>query len=63
MTLPHLLAPRMETNNHVHITKMIKHVTDDSGEGIILRKPKSRYESGRSVELYKLKVIRIQFAS
>jgi ATP-dependent DNA ligase len=35
---------------------LLEEVIKNAGEGIILRKPKSMYESGRSEDLLKLKV-------
>ena len=35
---------------------MSRHVTDDGGEGLIIRKPKSKYVKGRTSLLYKFKV-------
>lgn len=35
----------------------LQHIIDNGGEGVILRKPKSLYEGGRSTSLIKLKVL------
>lgn len=39
--------------------KFMESIIEDDGEGIILRKPNSIYEHGRSNNLFKLKVINI----
>lgn len=46
---------RMVVNEAV-TTQMAKEVIDHGGEGIILRKPLSQYEHGRSNSLIKHKV-------
>lgn len=38
---------------------LLNSITNELGEGIILRKPNSIYESGRSTSLVKLKVLLI----
>lgn len=38
---------------------MIEGILNHGGEGVVLRKPHSLYESGRSSELLKIKVLTI----
>lgn len=48
---------RVECTNKKHIIFFIKSILKDAGEGVIIRKPNSLYEKGRSTNLFKLKVI------
>ena len=38
------------------MTSALESVVDHGGEGVVLRKPKSFYEQGRSTSLFKIKV-------
>jgi DNA ligase-1 len=39
-----------------HFNAYLQRIVEDGGEGVVLRKPNSMYESGRSDTLYKCKV-------
>ena len=41
---------------HRHLIAILQIVLEEGGEGLVLRKPKSIYEQGRSASLLKLKV-------
>eukprot|EP00026_Physarum_polycephalum_P002833 Phypoly_transcript_02842.p1 GENE.Phypoly_transcript_02842~~Phypoly_transcript_02842.p1 ORF type:complete len:838 (+),score=97.84 Phypoly_transcript_02842:84-2597(+) len=51
-------ASRQKCKNKHHLSALRTHVINDGGEGVILRKPQSVYESGRSDSLLKLKAAR-----
>jgi DNA ligase-1 len=51
-------AGRMLCRSHRQLTLAIQEITQDGGEGVILRKPQSLYENGRSPYLLKLKATR-----
>jgi hypothetical protein len=51
-----IAAPRFLCNTHRVLALSLKHVVEEGGEGIILRKPQSLYVPGRSDLLVKLKV-------
>ena len=46
----------MKCVNRFHLSKQIKNILEDGGEGAILQKVASKYERGRSTDLLKLKV-------
>lgn len=50
------VASRALCTNQIHLTKALQQIINDEGEGVILRKPNSEYEHGRSTALLKLKV-------
>jgi hypothetical protein len=54
---PYVTASRMLCKEHKRLARLARLVLKNGGEGIILRKPKSVYERGRSAFLLKLKVI------
>eukprot|EP00026_Physarum_polycephalum_P003756 Phypoly_transcript_03770.p1 GENE.Phypoly_transcript_03770~~Phypoly_transcript_03770.p1 ORF type:complete len:759 (+),score=109.95 Phypoly_transcript_03770:66-2279(+) len=51
-------ASRILCKNQKQLTLAIREITQDGGEGVILRKPQSLYENGRSPYLLKLKATR-----
>eukprot|EP00026_Physarum_polycephalum_P002518 Phypoly_transcript_02525.p1 GENE.Phypoly_transcript_02525~~Phypoly_transcript_02525.p1 ORF type:complete len:833 (+),score=92.99 Phypoly_transcript_02525:54-2552(+) len=52
------LAMRMLILDHKHLMAALKQVLEEGGEGLVLRKPNSIYEPGRSPSLLKLKASR-----
>lgn len=50
------VVSRVKCEDPVILENLSRHVIKDEGEGMILRKPKSVYENGRSTSLLKLKV-------
>ena len=52
-----IVAPRVFCTSHLHLLSFLKEILKNEGEGVVLRKPKSFYEPGRSANLLKLKVI------
>lgn len=52
----YIVASRALCKNNVHLSVAVKGIIDYAGEGVILRKTRSRYEGGRSNSLIKLKV-------
>eukprot|EP00026_Physarum_polycephalum_P002350 Phypoly_transcript_02356.p1 GENE.Phypoly_transcript_02356~~Phypoly_transcript_02356.p1 ORF type:complete len:908 (+),score=118.97 Phypoly_transcript_02356:113-2836(+) len=50
-----ITAPRFLCENIITLTQSLQCIIDAGGEGVILRKPRSLYESGRSTSLLKLK--------
>lgn len=50
---------RLACKSKKQLNNMSQFVIEGEGEGVILRKPKSVYESGRSDSLLKLKVLLI----
>eukprot|EP00026_Physarum_polycephalum_P002904 Phypoly_transcript_02913.p1 GENE.Phypoly_transcript_02913~~Phypoly_transcript_02913.p1 ORF type:complete len:747 (+),score=87.92 Phypoly_transcript_02913:75-2315(+) len=53
-----IIAPRKLIHDHVKLERSITCIMEDGGEGVILRRPKSVYEHGRSPSLLKLKASR-----
>eukprot|EP00026_Physarum_polycephalum_P002482 Phypoly_transcript_02489.p1 GENE.Phypoly_transcript_02489~~Phypoly_transcript_02489.p1 ORF type:complete len:757 (+),score=113.72 Phypoly_transcript_02489:481-2751(+) len=53
-----IAATRVLVTKKQHLTASSQHIIQDGGEGVILRKPKSLYEHGRSSNLLKLKATR-----
>eukprot|EP00026_Physarum_polycephalum_P001049 Phypoly_transcript_01050.p1 GENE.Phypoly_transcript_01050~~Phypoly_transcript_01050.p1 ORF type:complete len:906 (+),score=142.25 Phypoly_transcript_01050:476-3193(+) len=53
-----LFASRVMCNNRRHLKRTLKSIIRDGGEGVILRRPKSMYEHGRTPNLMKLKASR-----
>ena len=51
------IASRSLCKDHKRLVHLARLVLKDGGEGVILRKPKSMYERGRSSFLFKLKVL------
>lgn len=49
---------RLRTMDRAHVDSYFKEVIDEGGEGLVLRKPRSPYESGRSHSVLKLKTMR-----
>lgn len=47
----------MKAKSKLQVTDFMQNIIDDEGEGVILRKPSSLYDSGRTESLLKLKVI------
>ena len=43
-------------NSKKHLKDALRHVLSDGGEGVIMRRPRSMYEPGRTPNLMKLKV-------
>ena len=58
MTEYEIPAPRVFCNRKQMLTSSVNRIITDGGEGVILRKPGSVYEHGRSTSLVKLKVIK-----
>lgn len=56
LTLENVNAMRLLHNKARNTAYFTQHILGDGGEGVILRKPRSVYESGRSSNLLKLKV-------
>lgn len=52
-------ALRVGCKDKSHVKKFVSAVLRDGGEGVILRKPKSHYEHGRSANLVKIKASNI----
>eukprot|EP00026_Physarum_polycephalum_P000339 Phypoly_transcript_00339.p1 GENE.Phypoly_transcript_00339~~Phypoly_transcript_00339.p1 ORF type:complete len:1688 (+),score=210.60 Phypoly_transcript_00339:78-5141(+) len=50
-----ILAPRFLCSSVVALTKILRQIVEEGGEGVILRKPRSLYDPGRSTSLVKLK--------
>ncbi len=46
----------VKCEGQAHLQHYLQEVTDGGGEGVMLRKPNSSYEHGRSDTLYKVKV-------
>lgn len=55
------MASRLLCTNQKQITKVLQDTVNKGGEGIILRKVRSLYERGRSLLLFKLKVINVKW--
>lgn len=53
-----IVASRMLCSSKETLVKKLESIINEGGEGLIVRKPKSLYESGRSINLLKLKVSR-----
>lgn len=51
-----ILTARMKCFTHKQVETKLKQVLEDGGEGVVLRKPGSVYEHGRSSSLLKIKV-------
>lgn len=51
-----MIAFRWLCNSSKKLSMSISNILEDGGEGIILRKPNSLYEHGKSQQLIKLKV-------
>ena len=51
-----IVAPRVLCKDTTQVDLFIQHIIDDGGEGVILRKLRSKYEYGRTSTLFKLKV-------
>lgn len=47
---------RMNCTAESHSADILRGILEDGGEGIMMRKPLSLYERGRSLSLVKLKV-------
>ena len=54
---PIQLAKQTKIKNITHLDKMFKSIVSQGGEGVMIRKPESRYESKRSNILLKYKVM------
>jgi ATP dependent DNA ligase domain len=54
--LNNIPAARLLCTGKKQLNQMVQNIINDGGEGVILRKPKSIYENGRSSTLIKLKV-------
>lgn len=46
----------MRAKSKLHVTGIMQDIIDNEGEGVILRRPNSLYDSGRTESLLKLKV-------
>lgn len=53
-----IAASRLRCGRKQQLTAFVKTIIDDDGEGVIMRKPDSLYENGRSKSVIKLKVLR-----
>lgn len=53
-----IAASRLRCGRKQQLTAFVKTIIDDDGEGVIMRKPDSLYENGRSKSVIKLKVPR-----
>lgn len=55
-------AARLSCTSRKQFIKSLRSVINEGGEGVILRKPHSLYEHGRSTSLLKFKVLLISFS-
>lgn len=55
-----VIAPRVKCVSEKQLIAYSKEILEHGGEGVILRKPKSTYEHGRSSSLIKYKVCPFQ---
>jgi DNA ligase 1 len=51
-----MVVLRVLCNSNKHLTTAVENILSAGGEGVILQKPGSFYEKGRSNSLIKLKV-------
>jgi len=59
----YIVASRLRCESLQEMNKFLSLIIKDEGEGIVLRKPKSVYEQGRSPSLLKIKVFYLPLLS
>ena len=57
LIISHVVVMRVWCTTQQLCDKALRAVLQDGGEGVILRRPASRYEHGRSLSLFKIKVL------
>jgi DNA ligase-1 len=50
------VAPSTKCTGQTHLNEYMQNILQEGGEGVMLRRPQSLYEPGRSKSLYKFKV-------